>query len=105
MYSDELQYNRGDKDLEPFFAPLARNAGGNIQAPDISKLRKALRQGILTVTGVRLYSGLIGDDWKMREAAVKAFLEYIENGLVNTSYLTIRILDIKVILYPSSKPV
>ncbi len=82
IYNDELQYNQGDRDLEPYFVPLARNAGGNIQTPDISKLRKALRQGILTVTGVRLYSALIGDDWKMREAAVKAFLEFIENPLV-----------------------
>ena len=61
---------------------MARNAGGNIPIVDINKLRRALRQGVLTVTGVRLYSSLIGDDWKMREAAVKAFLEFIENPLV-----------------------
>jgi hypothetical protein len=82
-FMDELQYNQGDKDLEPYFAPLARNAGGNIPSPDISKLRRALRQGILTVTGVRLYSAIICDNWKLREAAVKAFLEFVENPLVN----------------------
>jgi hypothetical protein len=37
---------------------------------------------VLTVTGARLYASLIGEDWKMREAAVKAFLEFIENPLV-----------------------
>ena len=37
--------------------------------------------GMLTCTGVRLYSALIGDDWKMRDAAVRAFLEFIENPL------------------------
>ncbi len=81
-FSDELQYNQGDRDLEPYFAPLARDAGGNIPTPDISKLRKALRAGILTCTGVRLYSALISDHWKMREAAVKALLEFIENPLL-----------------------
>lgn len=79
---NDLEYNQGDKDLHPYFAPLARNAGGKIPTPDKSRLERAKRQGILTVTGVRLYSSLIGDDWKMREAAVKAFLEFIENPLV-----------------------
>ena len=81
QFLDELQYNQGDKDLEPYFVPRAKNAGGNIQSPDINKLRRALRMGMLTCTGVRLYSALIGDDWKMREAAVRAFLEFIENPL------------------------
>ena len=86
QFLDELQYNQGDKDLEPYFVPRAKNAGGNIQSPDINKLRRALRMGMLTCTGVRLYSALIGDDWKMREAAVRAFLEFIENPLP-TRYL------------------
>lgn len=81
-FVDELQRNKGDEDLEPYFVPLAIQAGGNIPSPDISKLRKALKQGILTVTGVRLYSALICDNWNMREAAVKAFLEFIENPLI-----------------------
>jgi hypothetical protein len=80
--TDELKYNQGDRDLEPYFGNLARSAGGNIPMVDINKLRRALRQGVLTVTGARLYSSLIGEDWKMREAAVKAFLEFIENPLV-----------------------
>ena len=81
-FVDELQYNQGDKDLEPFFNPRANAAGGIIPAPDINKLRRAQRQGILNVMGVRLFSSLIGSDWKMREAAVRAFLEYIENPLL-----------------------
>lgn len=80
-FLDELQYNQGDKDLEPYFVPRAKLAGGIIPTPDINKLRRAHRQGILTVMGVRLFSALIGDDWKMREAAVRAFLDYIENPL------------------------
>jgi centrosomal protein CEP104 len=77
-----LKYNQGDKDLEPYFGPLARNAGGKIPAIDINKLRRAQRQGVLNVSGVRLYSSLMGEDWKMREAAVKGFLEFIENPLI-----------------------
>lgn len=79
----QLQYNQGDKDLEPYFGPLARDGKrGDIPTPDISKLKKALRQGVLLVTGVRLYSALIGDNWKMREAAVMAFLEFLQNPLL-----------------------
>jgi hypothetical protein len=85
-YKDELQYNQGDRDLEPYFAPLARHAGGKIPDIGADKLRRALRQGVLTVTGVRLYSSLLGEDWKMREAAVKAFLEYIQNPLIPRYY-------------------
>jgi centrosomal protein CEP104 len=81
-FSDELQYNQGDRDLEPYFASLARSAGGNIPPPDLAKLRKALRQGFLTVSGVRLYSALICENWKLREAAVKGFLDFIENPLI-----------------------
>ncbi len=92
-FVDELQYNQGDKDLEPYFAPLARNAGGNIPAPDLNLLKQALRKGILSVTGVRLFSALISENWKMREAAVKAWLEYIENPLVKL-FLKFRSQDI-----------
>jgi len=81
-FVDELQYNQGDKDLEPYFAPLARNAGGNIPSPDLTILKQAHKKGILNVTGVRLFSALICDNWKLREAAVKAWLEFIENPLV-----------------------
>jgi hypothetical protein len=81
-FVDELQYNQGDKDLEPYFAPLARNAGGHIPPPDLTILKQAHRKGVLNVTGVRLFSALISDNWKLREAAVKAWLEFIENPLV-----------------------
>lgn len=82
-YVDELKYNQGDKDLDPFFAPLARSAGGNIPAADLSVIKQAHRKGILTVTGVRLFSALICDNWKLREAAVKSWLEFIQNPIVN----------------------
>ena len=86
IFSNELEYNQGDKDLEPYFVPRAKNAGGKIQNHDVNKLKRALRMGILSCTGVRLYSALIGYDLKMREAAVCAFLEFIENPLP-TRYL------------------
>lgn len=79
---DELVYNQGDKDLEKFFNPRVRGLGNTLETPDINKLRRALRMGILTVTGVRLYSAMISEDWKMREAAVRAFLDYVENPLL-----------------------
>jgi centrosomal protein CEP104 len=81
-FIDELKYNQGDKDLEPYFGPLARAAGGKIPMIENNILRRALREGVLNVSGVRLFSSLLSDDWKMREAAVKAFLEFIENPLI-----------------------
>ena len=80
-----FQYNQGDKDLEPYFAPRVKKIGGNIKRPELYDFRgalgKALRNNILSCTGIKLYSALLEDDWKMREAAVTAFIEFIENPL------------------------
>jgi hypothetical protein len=78
-----LKYNQGDKDLEPYFGPLVLNIKGKVPEIDINLLRRAQNQKVLQVTGIRLYSSLVGDDWKMREAAVKAFLEFLQNPIVN----------------------
>ena len=77
----KFQYNQGDKDLEPYFVPRVKKIGGNIKLPELNDLRGALRNDILPCTGIKLYSALLGDDWKMREAAVTAFIEFIENPL------------------------
>ena len=53
---NDLIYNQGDKDLDPYFAPLAVEAGGNIEQADSSKLKKALRDGFLTVAGISFLS-------------------------------------------------
>ena len=79
----KFQYNQGDKDLEPYFVPKIKKLGGNIKILDVNDLRRAFRIGILTCTGIKLYSALLGDDWRMREAAVTAFIEFIENPLPN----------------------
>ena len=78
-----MKYNQGDKDLEPYFSPLVLNIKGKVPEIDINLLRRAQNQKVLQVTGIRLYSSLVGDDWKMREAAVKAFLEFLQNPIVN----------------------
>lgn len=81
-FSDELAYNQGDKDLEPYFNPLARKAKTKIPSPDRTRLEILKRLGILNVAGVRLLSAMIASDWTLREAAVLAFHEFIKNPLL-----------------------
>ena len=71
---------------------------GKVPEIDLNLLRRAERQKVLQVTGVRLYSSLMGDDWKMRESAIKAFLEFIQNPLVHFS-CNVSFLNTTIILY------
>ena len=93
-----MKYNQGDHDLEPYFGPIVLSIKGRVPEIDINLLRRAQRQKVLQVTGVRLYSSLMGEDWKMREAAVKAFLEFLQNPLVNI-ILNFSFLNIKITHY------
>lgn len=86
-FSNELTYNQGDADLHKYFEPLVSSIKANLIDLDDHTLRKALRQGIIKVAGVRLYSALMSDDWKLREAAVKAFLEFIQDELVTIKFI------------------
>jgi hypothetical protein len=40
-------------------------------------LTSALQDGVLTVTGVRLWNALHSESWRNREAAAKAFATFI----------------------------
>ena len=45
-------------------------------------MNRALHSGTLLVTGVKLWSALHSETWRHREAAVTAFLEYLEDPML-----------------------
>jgi hypothetical protein len=72
-------------DLEPFLKHHLSNADGNIEKLGVEALRRALSDGTLLVVGVKLWSALHSETWRHREAACKAFLDYV-SGPLNPKY-------------------
>ena len=79
---DPLQRNEGDDDLAPYLQRYLTAAGGPIPEMDKKSLNRALHSGTLLVTGVKLWSALHSETWRHREAAVTAFLEYLEDPML-----------------------
>jgi centrosomal protein CEP104 len=75
---DPLEYNDGDDDIDPYLNPKLIEAGGKVIDLENSVLKRALHSGSLLVTGVKLWSALHSDSWRHRDAASRAFLEYIQ---------------------------
>ena len=80
--NDLYGYNEGDLDLEGYLRPRLNEAGGQMKIANIDILKRADVKKILNVVGVRLWSSLFSGDWRHREAAVRAFLEFIEAPLI-----------------------
>lgn len=78
---DPLESNDGDIDLEPYLNPLLSTAGGNVEKLGLEALRRALSDGTLLVCGVKLWTALHSDQWRHRESAAQAFLEYLQAPL------------------------
>jgi centrosomal protein CEP104 len=79
---DPYTYNEGDIDLETYLKPRLNEVGGKLITAHIDLLKRADVKKILRVVGVRLWSCLYSDNWRHREAAVQAFLEFIEAPLI-----------------------
>lgn len=75
---DLLEYNEGDDDIDPYLNPKLIEAGGKIENLEHSVLKRALHSGTLLVTGVKLWSALHSESWRHRDAASRAFLEYLQ---------------------------
>lgn len=75
---DPLEYNEGDDDIDPYLNPKLIEAGGKVVDLENSVLKRALHSGTLLVTGVKLWSALHSESWRHRDAAARAFLEYIQ---------------------------
>lgn len=85
-------YNEGDIDLEPYLRPRLAEAGGHVRVADIEILKRADVRKILRVVGVRLWSSLYSENWRHREAAIKAFLEFLESPLLPKYQMDTRLL-------------
>ena len=79
--NDPYEYNEGDIDLEVYLRPKLNEAGGQLKIANMDILKRADNKKILMVVGVRLWSCLFSDNWRHREAAVRAFLEFLEAPL------------------------
>jgi hypothetical protein len=53
------------------------SADGSVEKLGLEALRRALTDGTLLVTGVKLWSALHSEIWRHREGASKAFLDYL----------------------------
>mmetsp|Transcript_19717 Transcript_19717/g.36321 ORF Transcript_19717/g.36321 Transcript_19717/m.36321 type:complete len:710 (-) Transcript_19717:6079-8208(-) len=80
--NDPYEYNEGDGDLEPYLRPRIAEAGGQVKIVDIETLRRADQRRVLRVCGVRFWSAIFGENWRHREAAIRALLEFMEAPLL-----------------------
>lgn len=75
--ADEITTD-GDRELKKFLDPLLRQAGTNKEQ---NEQLSTLNQDVMEVVGQKLWSSAISSNWKHREAAATAFLNYLEPGL------------------------
>lgn len=80
---DPLEFNDGDLDLEPYLKHLLNSVGGNIEKLGLEALRRALSDGTLLVVGVKLWTALHSENFRHRESAAQAFLDYVNSPLKN----------------------
>ncbi|KAL4438288.1 hypothetical protein ABPG74_009711 [Tetrahymena malaccensis] len=80
-FKNPLAFNEGDIDLEMYLKPLLANAGEKV--PDISSeiLRRLYHLGYLQVFGSKCWCAIYSENWRHREAAAQAVLNFIEMPL------------------------
>lgn len=81
-FDDPFVYNEGDLDLEPYFRPRFNEAGGKLELAAMDILKRAHNDKFLKVIGARLWSCIFSSNWRHREAAVKAFFDFIDAPLL-----------------------
>lgn len=78
--------NEGDVDLDPFLKPLLNAAGGNLQNLELESLRRAQSDGTLSVVGVKLWTAMLSDTWRHREAAAEALSHFLQQDKMPDKY-------------------
>lgn len=81
-FDDPFVYNEGDQDLEPYLRPKLNEAGGKLELAAMDILKRAYNDKFLKVIGAQLWSCLFSGNWRHREAAVRAFFEFIDAPLL-----------------------
>ena len=79
---DTYKKNEGDDDLELYLRPLLNEAGGKLDIADVDTLKRVEARKILAVLGVKIWSCLYSENWRHREAAIRAVLEFLEAPLI-----------------------
>lgn len=79
---DPYEHNEGDNDLEAYLRPKLMEAGGAVKSAEYDILRHADQRKVLRTVGAKLWSALHSENWRHREAAVKALLEFLEAPLL-----------------------
>lgn len=77
-----FNFNQGDVDLELYLKPLLSGVGEKLTECNIEILRHLWNKGYLTVFGARIWNAIHSENWRHREAATQAVLNFIEMPLV-----------------------
>ena len=86
-FINPFNYNEGDVDLELYFKPLLAGIGEKLPECSVEILRRLWHKGYLTIFGARVWMAINSENWRHREAAAQAVLNFIEMPLV--SYITL----------------
>lgn len=70
-------------DLERYLKQNISGADGSVEKLGLEALRRALTDGTLLVTGVKLWSALHSETWRHREGASKAFFDFISAPMLS----------------------
>ena len=76
-----LDLNEGDAQLKEYLDPLMAQVGGNFEEIFAEPLKRAKDDATVSTVGTKLWTALNSSQWRFREAAAQAFLDYISNGL------------------------
>jgi len=81
-FINPFNYNEGDVDLELYFKPLLAGIGEKLGEFNVEILRRLWHRGYLTIFGARVWNAIHSENWRHREAAAQAVLNFIEMPLV-----------------------
>lgn len=81
-FTNPFSWNQGDVDLDLYFRPLISNAGENLPDIAVEILRRLHHLGYLTVFGARVWTAIHSENWRHREAAAQAVLNFLEMPIV-----------------------
>ncbi|KRX06659.1 Armadillo-type fold [Pseudocohnilembus persalinus] len=80
-FNNPFVFNEGDVDLELYFKPLISQTGGTVEDVPAEILRRLYNLGYLTVFGAKVWTAIHSENWRHREAAAQAVLNFIEMPL------------------------
>ena len=81
-FINPFNYNEGDVDLELYLKPLLAGIGEKLGECNVEILRRLWHKGYLTIFGARIWNAINSENWRHREAAAQAVLNFIEMPLV-----------------------